>query len=245
MKNALLGLITLSLLVGTPARAAESHDFEILRLGGVPVHWAGSGTGTVTVAYAYVTRPAIFPAAVNCQAVAPLDTLLQQSGISPPVFRSEVRAAFDLWEQAANIRFVETSNGEAADILIGAQGAPEGRAFTNVAQRAGRPDEIERSVICLNPQQRWKVGFDGNLRVYDLRYTIAHEIGHAIGLDHPPATGEVMSHRYGEAFRTLQPGDRSGAVALYGPKPGEPAAIARADIASTLRAPTATAAAHN
>ena len=68
----------------------------------------------------------------------------------------------------------------------------------------GGPDEaggkkiIGRSLICLNPTQPWKIGFDGRLDVYDLRYTIAHEIGHAIGLDHPSAAGQLMSYRYDE-----------------------------------------------
>ena len=53
-----------------------------------------------------------------------------------------------------------------------------------------------------------------------LRYTLAHEIGHAIGLDHPNAPGQIMGYRYEESFRDLQPGDLSGAVALYGPSRG-------------------------
>jgi hypothetical protein len=52
--------------------------------------------------------------------------------------------------------------------------------------------------------------------VYDLRYTLTHEIGHAIGLDHPGTTSQVMSYRYEERFATLQPGDIRGAAALYG-----------------------------
>jgi hypothetical protein len=64
--------------------------------------------------------------------------------------------------------------------------------------------------------RRWKVGFDGNLKAYDLRYTLAHEIGHAIGLDHPPGPGQIMNYRYEERFRDLQSGDVFGAVALYG-----------------------------
>jgi hypothetical protein len=60
------------------------------------------------------------------------------------------------------------------------------------------------------------VGFDGNTRVYDLRYTFVHEIGHAIGLDHPGPSGQVMSFRYDEQHRDLQAGDLNGVTMLYG-----------------------------
>ena len=64
---------------------------------------------------------------------------------------------------------------------------------------------IEQAYVCLNPQARWKSGFDGNLDVYDLRYTFAHEIGHAIGLDHPDSTGSVMAYRYDERVDRCSP----------------------------------------
>src|SRR5262249_25456770 len=56
------------------------------------------------------------------------------------------------------------------------------------------------------------------LDVYDLRCTIAHEIGHAIGLDHPSAAGQLMSYRYDEKHSGLQSGDIKGAMLLYGPR---------------------------
>src|SRR3546814_7918489 len=77
---------------------------------------------------------------------------------------------------------------------------------------------ISRSLSGLNPQKPWKVGFGGDVTVYDLRYAIAHEAGHAIGLDHPSPSGQLMSFRYDELFRDLQPGDVAGVVALYGPR---------------------------
>ena len=105
------------------------------------------------------------------------------------------------------------------DILIGAQADPVGYAYADVQyvkDGTGTLGQIDRSLICLNPIKLWKVGFDGNLAVYDLRYTIAHEIGHAIGLNHPEPHGQLMSMDYLESFRSLQAGDVSGAVRIYG-----------------------------
>jgi hypothetical protein len=137
-------------------------------------------------------------------------------------FRHEVAAAFRMWERVADISFQQSPDPKTSDILIGAQAVPVGRAFTNVELKPGTGEKkvIGRSLICLNPQQPWKVGFDGRLDVYDLRYTIAHEIGHAIGLDHPSAAGQLMSYRYDEKQTGLQPGDVRGAVLLYGARSG-------------------------
>jgi len=87
---------------------------------------------------------------------------------------------------------------------------------------------ISRSLICLNPERGLKIGFDGDLQRYDIRYTLAHEIGHAIGLDHPAGAGQIMGYRYEEAFRELQAGDIAGAGQLYG-KRGPDAVVARSE----------------
>ena len=89
----------------------------------------------------------------------------------------------------------------------------------NRARRScsGGVSEIEQSYVCLNPSMRWKTGFDGDLEVYDLRHTFMHEIGHAIGLDHPGSSGAVMAYRYDEGVRELQPSDIAAVQRLYGP----------------------------
>ncbi len=217
----MLGLALAGLVGLGGAHAQTFLGFKLLDFDGVFVRWGGSESEPVTVTYALVDTPTQFPDARNCGAMVPLDDMLARSNIDRSVFRAEVAAAFDMWAHAANIRFEPAAPGTKPDILIGAQRYPIAHAFADVAYAKGVPGmlrPIERSLICFNPTKRWKIGFDGNLAVYDLRYTLAHEIGHAIGLDHPEPHGQVMSRRYHEEFRTLQAGDVSGAVRIYGPR---------------------------
>lgn len=216
----LIGL-ALAGLVGIGGVHAQTYlGFRLLDFGGIYVRWGGTGKEPVTVTYAFVERDVDFPDARNCGSMVPMDDLLSSSHISWKTFRSEVTSAFAMWEQVANIRFEPAKAGAKPGILIGAQRDPIGHAYADVAYStsggSGTVRPIERSLVCLNPMKRWKVGFDGNLAVYDIRYTIAHEIGHAIGLDHPEPHGQLMSMRYQEGFRTLQSGDVSGAVRIYG-----------------------------
>ena len=209
--------------------SAWAHDetflgFRLLDLENQTVKWQSPHMGVgAALTYAFATEAVDTPGARNCAKLEPPERAYVPSHITADQFRHEVAEAFRVWEGVANLTFRQTADSRAANILIGAQGEPQGRAFTNVTlTKAGAPGQktIERSLICLNPRQPWKVGFDGRLDVYDLRYTMAHEIGHAIGLDHPSAAGELMSYRYDERQKGLQPGDTQGVVLLYGPRPG-------------------------
>ncbi len=220
MKALATGFALLGLLVFTNARADQpDQPFRLLAFGGQTVKWGKAGPGHgARVTYALATDIMRFPHARNCDEIGSITSLLAGSGISFVEFERELVAAFAMWEAAANITFVKTDDTTTAGILIGAQHVPKDRAFANVTHREsqGPMAEIERALICLNPAVRWKLQFDGNFDVYDLRYTLAHEIGHAIGLDHPPQARVLMSYKYGEQFRELQRGDLAGAAALYG-----------------------------
>ena len=201
------------------ASAADAESYKILRLDGNNVRWQPIGGKAPVISYAIATRPMDFPGARNCQKLTAPDELLAASALTISTFRDEVAAAFAMWQTVADIRFREVDSPAEADIVLGAQVDPTGHAFADVFYDAAsreRLKPISKALVCLNPSKAWKIGFNGDLRTYDIRYTIAHEIGHAIGLDHPNGAGQIMGYRYEERFRQLQSGDVAGAVVLYG-----------------------------
>ena len=224
LRVSILGLIAgLAMCATGAALASDASNFKILKLEGNSVRWHKSSAGfqAPVVTYSLVSGSVDFPGARNCRKMTSLDELTASSQVAMAAMRGEISAAFAMWESVAGISFREATDPAKADILIGAQVEPEGWAFADVFYDARSPDEIKpisRSLVCLNPTKRWKVGFDGDLKIYDLRYTLTHEIGHAIGLDHPNGAGSIMGYRYEERFRDLQPGDIQGAVVLYGPR---------------------------
>ncbi|MFO7529940.1 MAG: matrixin family metalloprotease [Marinobacter sp.] len=212
----LAALLPLSFPV--PAEDGEA-GYRLLELDGYKVKWGSQSFGVgARVSYAFADRKLRFDDARNCGDLAPMKALSGQA-LSHETLVRETAAAFRVWERAANLSFYQVSNVQDADIILGAQGQPRMRAFANVTYAPEEKDgvrTIKQALVCLNPDHKWKVGFDGNTDVYDLRYTLIHEIGHALGLDHPGPSGQLMGFRYTEDFPELQPGDLRGIRRLYG-----------------------------
>jgi hypothetical protein len=213
----MLGLLALALVL--PAHA-EENGYQLLELDGYLVKWGEQRLGVgASISYAFAAETLQFDDARNCGELAPIEVLLGET-LSMATLAHETAAAFQVWERAAGLSFHQISDAREANIVIGAQGQPSGRAFANVSYLP-EPQEgvqaIEQALVCLNPVQQWKVGFNGDEKIYDIRYTLIHEIGHAIGLDHPGSAGQVMAFRYTEKFDSLQPGDLLGVQRLYGP----------------------------
>jgi len=212
---AALGL--LALCVAAPAGAA---GFRLLRLDGAGLKWGDTRLGTgAEVTWGFATGDAAFPDAINCKRLAPIAGLGPVWGGDPERLTRIAAGAFAMWSRAADLDFRPAAPGEVPDILIGAEGVPEDVAFANVwhgpASRGVAP--LTRATICLNPEQAWSAGPgpapEGAL---DLETVLAHEIGHAIGLDHPGAKGALMGYSNQGSIDHLMPGDVAGAVALYG-----------------------------
>jgi hypothetical protein len=86
---------------------------------------------------------------------------------------------------------------------------------------------LNNAAVLVNNNVAWNA-YDGALRVvngrvvYDIRRVLLHELGHALGLDHPDQHGQrvaaIMNSQVSD-FDRLQPDDRSGIVSLYGGAP--------------------------
>ena len=211
------------LAVAAPAfwSPAEADDFRLLRVDGVAVKWDTPRFGRgATVSYGFAARRETFSDAINCRAVVPMGGLASAWHGEPERLDAVARAALAMWSRAADLRFREAAPGETPDILIGAQDEPEGVAFANVWHGPGESGvaPLARATVCLNPEVAWTTE-DGPAPpgVYDLATVLAHEVGHALGLDHPGPRGALMAYSNQGAIDALMPGDVEGAVLLYGP----------------------------
>jgi hypothetical protein len=233
-------------LVASLASARSSVADELLRVEGQAVKWAPAVLGSASViTYATLTRPFSIPdtqktlSPDNCGTMGAFDDIVAASTqLTEAAAKEELRSAFASWERTAGVKFVEVSDVQRANIIVGAIVTSNGPAFANLSLEGGLSKQpvakavglghdntdpgksaarIEQAYVCLNPKQRWKIGFNGNLGAYDLRHTFMHEIGHAIGLDHPGSSGVIMGYRYDEQVRELQLPDIAAAQLLYGP----------------------------
>lgn len=187
---------------------------EIERL---PLRWDKS-----IVTYTFATRAYDFPQsyARNCPVVMPAREILKYSKVSFAEFTVEVDKAIRRWSEVVNLKFVRVTSTEKADVVIGAMPSNQnyGKAFADLridSVQVGGMYRIAKGVICMRQDIMWET-----IPVDDtspgIGTAVTHEIGHVIGLDHPPnSLGAVMAYRQ---FRTMpfSESDIRGAQHLYG-----------------------------
>ncbi len=199
------------------AQVTPEPGYVQLKLDGRYLSWNASPSGAIKLKWSLATGEVNSNGVGNCGRMKALAGL--GKNISRTILQHEAAAAFEFWQKSASLNFEYVADPSYADILIGAQANPDRIAFADVIYTAGThtmTGQITKGLICLNDEAEWKTGFDGNLKSFDLRFVLAHEIGHVIGLDHPSSSGQLMSYRYDEVTRHLRDGDIAGVTQLYG-----------------------------
>lgn len=217
------------------AIATADSGFRLLRIDGHGVKWGEPTLGKgATITYAVVAGSSAISGTVNCLRIAGIGWLLERSHVTRKLFDRELAGALAMWQASADLRFVPVRSTRDADIVFSAEADAAGIAFADVAfeQSATRTvSRLKRGIVCLNPDIAWtathepgdgSIGGAGDHGVYRLRYTLAHEIGHVLGLDHPGPEGELMSFEYGQSRDGLAQGDIAGITLLYGRRSGVP-----------------------
>lgn len=127
----------------------------------------------------------------------------------PTGYADEVRQAFQTWSDVANIQFVEVASGGQIKLLGRPIDGSGGTAGTGQYPGTGS------STITFDTGNTWSLtqGTGGSY-IYQ---TALHEIGHSIGLLHPPNVIAAMNHVISSAFEGLLPTDVAGIQAIYGP----------------------------
>jgi len=139
-----------------------------------------------------------------------------------------IRDGFDLWANATDLVFLEVCSAADADIVMlwgsfnhGDNGPFDGQGGTLAHTLGGPPPNVfgaQAGDIHFDDSETWTLNTGTTASPVDLVTVAAHEIGHALGLDHTTVAGSLMLPNYTGSHRFLGSDDTNGIVSLYGPR---------------------------
>lgn len=164
------------------------------------VGWDGPGLGAAALSYY----------------IAPVPSGL---GLDQAAVETAIETALNAWSQVADITFTQTTLARQTDSLDIRFTSLDGTG--GVLAQAYLPDDVNPSRLAgdiqFDASERWEIGNSLGSAAFDLVYVAAHEIGHALGLDHLNVAGAVMRPSVSptQSFRALAAADVDAILALY------------------------------
>jgi hypothetical protein len=147
-------------------------------------------------------------------------------GVSTPDLSLDLQhtaliAALDAWASVAALTFTETSiahQPRSIDFNFETNGVSSGFLAFGFFPPPPSPEPIGGDIF-FNDNVLWEVGNDLGFNAYDLELLAAHEIGHALGLNHSTTPNALMRPFFsaGDVFVGLHPDDAAGIDSLYAP----------------------------
>ncbi len=213
MKNRLLSMLALICALSVPM-SASAYVLSPT----TPGKWGSPTMGTgATVTWSLMST------GTSCGIEFAGCVITSLADFMPTGFLSAIESAFAAWSAVADINFVMVADDGAAfnapttsgNIRLG------GHAFdgaSGVLAHGYYPPNNGNSAagdIHFDIAENWSLGFAGP--GFDIFQVMAHELGHAIGLDHTGVPGSLMNPYYTEAFSGPQADDIAGARFIYGP----------------------------
>jgi len=133
--------------------------------------------------------------------------------------RQAIRDAFAIWSTAGTrLTFDEISDPYSADIWIewATWDHGDGQNFDGLNGTLAHTFFPPSGIVHFDDSEHWTTGTRGSSdQPIDLVTVAAHELGHALGLDHPASSSALMYAYYNGSHRYLAADDIAGIQALY------------------------------